>query len=68
MANLRKVDAAHLKQSLEAPRSGNHHIGAILHSALLAGKFFAVGTAVNGYRREGKIIAEAIHLALNLLS
>ena len=51
----------------QASRGGNHHIGSHLEAALLLGEGLAVGAAVHGHAAHGQIVAEALHLVVDLL-
>ena len=47
--NFAQVDASELQVGDETSGSGYHHVGTAFKAVLLAGKFLAVGTAVDGH-------------------
>jgi hypothetical protein len=48
MLHLRKVDATHLQQCLQAAGRSDYNIGSLLHTLLLAGKPRTISAAING--------------------
>ncbi len=65
--HLRQIHITHAQMSEQTPRSGYHHIGAHLETALLTGKLLAVSAAVYGHTRYRQKIRKTLHLAVDLL-